>query len=193
MIKEKQSVMAGLEPNPARKYPAPIKKTELARVSTSTPTVHMAQAICMAILLPKLSAIKGMIKNPINEPTKTIDCSIVDVLSHRRKGSNSNTILLAWSFISNYQTYEGLSHIRFMHFYWLSYEASSQVMLLSKKKAIPSKSQAVRNHVAAITKNDNNWYRPYPSTRSINFYKGDKLLVSSISVVATSLDAEIND
>ena len=72
-MKEKQSVMAGLEPNPARKYPAPTKKTELARVSTRTPTVHIPHAICMAILLPKLSAIKGMIKNPIKEPTKTID------------------------------------------------------------------------------------------------------------------------
>lgn len=72
-MNEKQSVIAGLDPKPAKKYPAPIKKIELANTNITTPTVQIIQEICIAIFLPILSAINGIIKNPINEPTKTID------------------------------------------------------------------------------------------------------------------------
>lgn len=51
-----------------------------------TPIVQIIHDICIAILLPRLSAINGIIKNPINEPTKTIDCRTVDVLSHNKYG-----------------------------------------------------------------------------------------------------------
>jgi hypothetical protein len=45
-------------------------------------------------------------------------------------------------------------------------------MLSSKKKAIPRRSQAVRNQVMAMIRKDKNWYLPYPPTLSISFSKG---------------------
>jgi len=61
---------------------------ELAITRRKTPKVQITHEICIAIFLPKLSAIKGMIKKPINDPMNTIDCKIVDVLSHNKYGSN---------------------------------------------------------------------------------------------------------
>lgn len=85
-MKEKHSVIAGFDPKPAKKYPIPIMATELAITKRKTPNVQITHEICMAIFLPKLSAIKGMIKNPIKDPIKTIDCKIVDVLSQSKYG-----------------------------------------------------------------------------------------------------------
>jgi hypothetical protein len=85
-INEKHKVIAGLDPNPAKKYPIPIKTTEFPITNNNTPNVHMAHDICIAILLPKLSAIKGIIKNPIKDPIKTIDCKIVEVVSQSKYG-----------------------------------------------------------------------------------------------------------
>ena len=65
-----------------------IKMIEFAITRRKTPKVQIAHEICIAIFLPKLSAIKGIIKKPINDPIKTIDCKIVDVLSHNKYGSN---------------------------------------------------------------------------------------------------------
>lgn len=84
MINEKHNVIAGLDPRPAKKYPRPIKNTELANVKIRTPTVQIPHEICIAILLPILSAIKGIMKNPIKDPIKTIDCKTVEVLSHNK-------------------------------------------------------------------------------------------------------------
>lgn len=78
-MNEKHRVMAGFEPRPAKKYPIAIITTELAIVSRKTPRVQIIQEIIMAILRPRLSAMKGMIKNPIREPMKTIDCKTVEV------------------------------------------------------------------------------------------------------------------
>ena len=58
--------------------------TEFAIVIKKTPKLQMSQEIIMAILLPKLSAINGMIKKPISDPIKTIDCKIVEVESHNK-------------------------------------------------------------------------------------------------------------
>ncbi len=63
-----------------------IRVIEFAITSRNTPNVHIAHEICIAIFLPKLSAIKGMIKNPTKDPMKTIDCKIVDVVSHKIYG-----------------------------------------------------------------------------------------------------------
>jgi hypothetical protein len=92
-MNEKHKVIAGFEPNPAKKYPAPIKKTLLANTKITTPTVHNAHEICIANFLPKLSAMNGIIKKPNKLPIKTIDCNIVEVLSQSIYGSNSNMIL----------------------------------------------------------------------------------------------------
>ncbi len=56
--------------------------TEFAIVIKKTPKVQISQEIIIAILLPKLSAIKGMMKKPISDPIKTIDCKMVEVESH---------------------------------------------------------------------------------------------------------------
>jgi hypothetical protein len=93
-MNEKHSVIAGFDPKPARKYPIPIITIELAITKRKTPTVQISQDICIAIFLPKLSAMKGIMKKPIKEPMNTIDCKTVDVESHNMYGSNSNTILL---------------------------------------------------------------------------------------------------
>jgi len=87
-MNEKQSVIAGFDPKPAKKYPIAIKTIELAMTRRNTPKVQITHEICIAIFLPKLSAIKGMMKKPINDPIKTIDCKIVDVLSQSKYGSN---------------------------------------------------------------------------------------------------------
>lgn len=83
-MNEKQRVIAGFDPKPASKYPIAIMGTERAITKRKTPKVQMAHEICIAIFLPKLSAINGIIKNPTNDPTKTIDCKIVDVLSQSK-------------------------------------------------------------------------------------------------------------
>ena len=83
-MNEKQRVMAGFEPKPARKYPIAIKMTELAITSIRTPNVHIIHETCMAIFLPRLSAMKGIIKKPISEPMKTMDCKTVEVESHSK-------------------------------------------------------------------------------------------------------------
>lgn len=85
-MKEKQRVMAGFEPNPAKKYPTPIIRGEAAKTKTKTPIVQMPHDICIANLRPKLSAIKGIMKNPNKDPTNTIDYRIVDVSVQRRNG-----------------------------------------------------------------------------------------------------------
>jgi hypothetical protein len=46
------------------------------------------------------------------------------------------------------------------------------VIVSSKKNAIPNNNQAVRNHVAAMIKNDKSWYFPYPPTLSMSFSRG---------------------
>ena len=104
-MNEKHNVIAGFEPKPAKKYPVAIKVIELATTSNSTPNVQMAHEICIAIFLPKLSAIKGIMKKPINDPIKTIDCKTVDVESHKIYGSNSNTMLFGWSVIIYFHIY----------------------------------------------------------------------------------------
>jgi hypothetical protein len=76
--------MAGFEPRPARKYPTAIKMTEFAMTRMRTPNVQIIHETCMAIFLPKLSAMKGIMKKPINEPMKTIDCKTVEVESHSK-------------------------------------------------------------------------------------------------------------
>lgn len=78
--------MAGFDPNPAKKYPMPIIISELAITRRNTPSVQIAHETCIAIFLPRLSATKGMMKNPINDPKNTIACRIVDVLSHSKYG-----------------------------------------------------------------------------------------------------------
>lgn len=78
-MNEKQSVIAGLDPKPAKRYPIAINVVEFAITSKKTPTVQMIHDICMAIFLPKLSAMKGMMKKPAKDPMKTIDCNTVDV------------------------------------------------------------------------------------------------------------------
>ena len=83
-MNEKHKVIAGFEPKPAKKYPIAIKVTELAIVSKKTPNVQMSQEMIMAIFLPKLSAMNGMIKKPINEPMNTIDCKTVEVESQSK-------------------------------------------------------------------------------------------------------------
>ena len=143
---------------------------ELAITRRKTPKVQIAHENCIAIFLPKLSAIKGMIKNPINDPINTIDCKIVEVLSHSKYGSNWNTILFGWDVIIDFHCYYGELHTRFIHSFWLS--NLSQVIESSKKKAIPSNSHAVKNHVDAMIKKDLIWYLPSPPTLSINFYNG---------------------
>lgn len=85
-MNEKHSVIAGFEPKPAKRYPIAIIGTEVAMTNKNTPTVQIAHDICIAILLPRLSAIKGIMKNPTSDPTNTIDCSIVDVLLQSRNG-----------------------------------------------------------------------------------------------------------
>lgn len=80
-MNEKHSVMAGLDPRPAKRYPMAIMVVELAITSKNTPKVQITHDICMAIFLPKLSAIKGIMKNPTNDPMNTIDCNTVDVVS----------------------------------------------------------------------------------------------------------------
>lgn len=83
-MNEKQRVIAGFDPKPASKYPMAIIGTEPAITRRNTPKVQMTHDICIAIFLPKLSAIKGIIKKPTNDPIKTIDCKIVDVLSQSK-------------------------------------------------------------------------------------------------------------
>jgi len=61
-----------------------IIKIEFAITSRKTPIVQITQEICIAIFLPKLSAINGMMKNPINDPINTIDCKTVEVVSHNK-------------------------------------------------------------------------------------------------------------
>lgn len=79
-------MIAGLEPRPANRYPMAIRVIELAMNKRKTPKVQIHHEICIAILRPRLSAMKGMIKNPTNDPIKTIDCKMVDVLSHSKYG-----------------------------------------------------------------------------------------------------------
>lgn len=93
-MNEKHSVIAGFDPRPAKKYPIAIIATEFAIVSKKTPKVQMTQEIIMAILRPRLSAIKGMIKKPIRDPINTIDCKTVEVESQSKYGSNSKMMLL---------------------------------------------------------------------------------------------------
>lgn len=107
MIKEKHKVMAGFEPRPARKYPIPISLIEFAITSKNTPNVQIPQETCIAIFRPRLSAMKGMIRNPTREPIKTIDCRIVDVLSQSKYGSKSNTILFGCSVMMFFHSYLG--------------------------------------------------------------------------------------
>ena len=80
-MNEKQRVIAGLEPAPARKYPIPTIFGELAKQISPTPMVHTAHEILMAIFRPKLSAMYGKTKNPISEPINSIDCRIVTMYS----------------------------------------------------------------------------------------------------------------
>jgi hypothetical protein len=77
LIKEKHNVIAGLVPNPAKKYPIPMVFAESAKARTKTPAVPIAQEILMPIFLPQLSAMYGIKKKPASEPKKTIDCKIV--------------------------------------------------------------------------------------------------------------------
>lgn len=76
-------MIAGFEPKPARRYPIAIIAIEFAMTKRKTPNVQIAHEICIAIFLPRLSAMKGMMKNPTNEPMNTIDCRMVDVVSHK--------------------------------------------------------------------------------------------------------------
>ena len=67
-------MIAGLQPNPDRKYPIPTIFGESAKHIAKTPKVHIPHAILTAILRPQLSAIYGIAKNPDNEPINNIDC-----------------------------------------------------------------------------------------------------------------------
>ena len=48
--------MAGLAPNPAKKYPIPTIAGDAAKVINKTPRVHISHDILIAILRPLLSA-----------------------------------------------------------------------------------------------------------------------------------------
>jgi hypothetical protein len=78
-MKEKHRVMAGLVPKPTRKSPIPIISGESARQVKRTDRVPTPQAIRIANLLPKLSAMNGITKNPKMAPTNIISCSIATV------------------------------------------------------------------------------------------------------------------
>lgn len=72
-MKEKQRVMAGFDPNPAKKYPNPTMFGESARAHTNTPKVPIAHEALIASFLPQLSAMYGITKNPTNDPQNSID------------------------------------------------------------------------------------------------------------------------
>lgn len=57
LMNEKHKVMAGFVPNPTRKSPIPIILWESAMQVSRTEIVPIPQAILIASLLPKLSAI----------------------------------------------------------------------------------------------------------------------------------------
>jgi len=74
--------MAGLAPNPARKYPIPTILVESANAQNTTPTVQITHEVLMAILLPQLSAKYGMAKKPNKLPTKIMEVSTVEMPSN---------------------------------------------------------------------------------------------------------------
>lgn len=57
LIIDSVKVMAGLQPNPERKYPIPTIFGESAKHIAITPRVHIPHDILTAILRPQLSAI----------------------------------------------------------------------------------------------------------------------------------------
>ncbi len=69
----------------------------------------------------------------------------------------------------DFQFYSGELHTRSIHYFWLS--NWPQVILSSKKKAIPSNNHAVKNQVDAMIRKELNWYFPYPPTLSISLSK----------------------
>lgn len=74
-MNENAKVMAGLVPKPMKNNPNPMTLGESAIIVITTEAIPMTQANLKAGFLPELSAILGIIKNPINAPKKSIDCS----------------------------------------------------------------------------------------------------------------------
>lgn len=74
-MNEKAKVMAGFVPKPMKNNPKPMTLGESAIIVMTTEAIPMTHASLNAGFLPELSAILGIIKNPINAPKKSIDCS----------------------------------------------------------------------------------------------------------------------
>lgn len=94
-MKEKHSVIEGLAPNPMKKSPIPSILTYFDKATRIIAPVPIPHASFRASLVPKLSAINGIIKKPTSEPTNIISCRIETIVlwsSHIKKVSNSNII-----------------------------------------------------------------------------------------------------
>jgi hypothetical protein len=69
--------MAGLAPNPAKKYPIPTMLGEEANAQNATPTVQIIHDALIAIFLPQLSAKYGIVKKPSRLPTNIMEVRTV--------------------------------------------------------------------------------------------------------------------
>ena len=73
-MKEKHREIDGFAPKPIKKSPMPSMLIYLDRATRKMAIVAIPHAIFKANLAPKLSAMKGMIKNPTKEPTNIMSC-----------------------------------------------------------------------------------------------------------------------